>query len=73
MVILKYLSFNFEDEKKLKIQKNVFLIWSCFEPNWLKTRVIWTKNEVFGHVPKLHLLLSVKEMWLVVILILIII
>ena len=23
----------------------------------MKTRVIWTKNEVFGHVPKLPLLL----------------
>ena len=26
----------------------------------MKTRVIWTKNEVFGHVPELHLLSGTK-------------
>ena len=28
----------------------------------MKTRVIWTKNEVFGHVPKLPLLFELITM-----------
>ena len=27
----------------------------------MKTRVIWTKNEVFGHVPELHLLVELGK------------